>query len=164
MPESGFFVHELAMNILTKELHLSDEEKSIKHNIEKLIQQLKQLEDDLKQRHSDLLQDSFDHFAEVRRKIDLHREELKDKIDKIALKMIDQVTKRDKAYNLQIEESLLDVIRIEFEKSMKICANELRKPNLAVDAFRRLQNDHELKIREMQAKINEFDSLNSKIK
>ena len=38
----------------------------------------------------------IDHFKEVRRQIDIHRETLKAKIDEIALKIIDQINEREK--------------------------------------------------------------------
>ena len=99
VPQSGFPLNKMASNILAKDLHLSDEEKKLKDSIQAKIQQLEELWSDLKLKHSDLERISFDHFSEVRRQIDLQRENLKQKIDEIALKMIDQVNEREKEYN-----------------------------------------------------------------
>ncbi len=42
--------------------------------------------------------DVFDHFQELRFQIDEHREELKTRIDEIALAMIDQTKKSDESF------------------------------------------------------------------
>ena len=51
----------------------------------------------------------FEHFQEIRRLIDIHREQIKIKIDDLALAMIDQT----KVFESSFEKSL----RIKFEKA-----------------------------------------------
>ena len=76
VPSNRFPPHKMAANILTKELRLSDEEKKLKHVIQELTQQLEQLLPDFKQKHTELKRINFDHLTEVRRQIDLQREEI----------------------------------------------------------------------------------------
>ena len=89
----------MATEILAKDLHLSAKERTIKQATQYLIQQLEHLQTDLSRRHSDLERISFDHFSEIRRHIDIQREEL----DEIALKMIDRVNENEKDCNSKIK-------------------------------------------------------------
>jgi hypothetical protein len=50
--------------------------------------------------------DCFDHFQELRFKIDEHREQLKETIDKIALNMIEEIKKFQVVYLTSIAERL----------------------------------------------------------
>ena len=56
------------------------------------LQKFFEFYDVFSQNKSKLESDVFDHFHEMRFKIDQHREELKKRIDDIALGMIDRVT------------------------------------------------------------------------
>ena len=77
MPRRGFPSNERVANFLAKELHLSDEERSIKNAIQELIQKLEQLQYDVNLKQNDMELKSFDYFTEIRRQIDIQREELK---------------------------------------------------------------------------------------
>ena len=77
VPKSGFPSNESAINILANEQHLSEEEKAIKRDIQELIQKLEQLQNNVKLQQNDMEITSFDHFTEIRRQIDIQREELK---------------------------------------------------------------------------------------
>jgi predicted AlkP superfamily phosphohydrolase/phosphomutase len=57
-----------------------------------------QFYDEFIQNQAKLDSDVFNHFQEMRFQIDQHREEIKKKIDDIALAMIDQTTKNEKLY------------------------------------------------------------------
>ena len=164
VPSNGFPANKIVSNVLTNDLHLSDEEKTIKTAIQVLIQQLEQLQFDLKQKQSDLEQISFDHFTEVRRQIDLQREELKSKIDQIALKMISHINEKEKVYKFKSTQSLLAAQPVDIEESRRILLNEFRNPNLVLEEVKRLQNKHEQNIGEIRAILNEFDSIGIKIK
>ena len=76
-PINGFPPYTLAVELLDSDAHLNDEEKAIKRAITEMIQQLEKLQNGaiLKQSHVELT--SFDHFSEIRRQIDIQREELK---------------------------------------------------------------------------------------
>ena len=76
-PSNGFPAYTLAEKLLANDTHLSDEEKAIKRAIIEMIQQLEKLQNGaiLKQNHVEVT--SFDHFTEIRRQIDIQREELK---------------------------------------------------------------------------------------
>ena len=130
----------------------------------RLIQQLDRLQSYLKQKHADLKQISFDHFSEVRRQIDLQREDLKRKIDDIALKMIDLVKEKEKEYNAAVKHSLLAFMPVDIEESRRILKNEFRNSNLVIAEVQRMQYEHEQKIAEIRAILNESDSFDMKSK
>jgi hypothetical protein len=73
--------------LLEKEAHLSDEENVNKKMSKESLLKFYQLLDELRQDKTSLNADI--HFQEFRRKIYLQREELKLKINKIALTIID---------------------------------------------------------------------------
>ncbi len=68
----------------------------------------------------------FNHFADIRRKIDVQREELKQKIDSISMAMIDQTKVMEASYSSQCES-------FKFDKDLSGLDEELKKLN---DTFR----------------------------
>ena len=163
VPCNGFPLNKIVSSVLVNDFHLSDEEKKIKYAIRELTHKLERLLSDLKQKYSDLERISFDHFSEVRRQIDLQREELKNKIDQISLKMIDLVNEKEKAYKSTIQQSLVAAKSIDIEEIRRKFENEFRNPNLVIEEVQLLQHEHEQNISEIQARLNEFDSLGRKI-
>ena len=73
--------------------HLSGEEQKLKLELEETIRKFFEFYEEFVQNRTQLESDAFDHFQELRFKIDEHRERLKEKIDDIALKMIDATKK-----------------------------------------------------------------------
>ena len=164
VPENGFRSNDMATNILAKELHLSEEEKTIKNSIHEMIKKLEQLQYELKQKHTDLDRLNFDHFSEIRRKIDIQREELKAKIDEIGLKMIEQSKEIEKAYKSKMDKLLSDTNQINVQQSRQILAYEYRKPNLLIKDVQCLQAEHDLNIKETHSRIADLNSLSNEIK
>jgi hypothetical protein len=78
--------------------YLSREEISLKQKLEESIQNFFEFYDEFTLNRTKLESDVFDHFHEMRFKIDEHREELKKKIDDIALAMIDDTKKHEEIY------------------------------------------------------------------
>ena len=103
VPQSGFPLKKVASNILAKDLHLNEEEKKLKKSIQATIQQLEKLIIDL-QLKSLIISLKFDVI------MTLQRENLKQNVDEIALKTIDQVNEGEKYFN---SKSLLEATPIE---------------------------------------------------
>ena len=164
MPKQGFDANKMCSIILENEFHLSEEEKTIKHAIQDLIQKLEKLQEDLKRKHSDLEQSYFHHFSEIRRKIDLHREEIKAKIDEIALKMIDQVNQQEKVYTLKIKESQFVQTEVDVQQNRQIVTDEFRKFDLLIENVERLRDENEQTVNEFETRIKGIDSLTDEIK
>ena len=159
VPQRGFTPNLILSDLLASELHLSEEEKSIKRAIQDQILKLIQIQHDVKQTHIDMEITSFQHFTEIRRKIDLQREELKAKIDEIALKLVDQAKERENAYKLKLEQTISVIVEANMQNMSQILAQEFRNPVMLNEHAKRLQMEHEQHINEFQARINEYNLL-----
>ena len=82
--------------------------------------------DEFEERISILSVDIYDHFVEIQRKIELQREELKQKIDNISMAMIEKTKAMQASYNSQCES-------FKFDKDLSSLDEDLKKLN---DAFR----------------------------
>jgi hypothetical protein len=138
--------------------------KHSKISIQDLIDQLEQLQNEFSLKHADIELSSFDHFKEVRRQIDIHRETLKAKIDEIALKMIDQTNEREKEYKLKISNLVKERAKIDIDQSNEALINEFRKPNLVINEVKQLMVEHESTIKDFQSKILNMGNLIDEIK
>ena len=150
-------------NILTKELHLSMEEKTLRKTFQDMIEQLKQLQNEVYKKQADLEIINYDHFSEIRRQIDILREEMKKKIDDIFLKVIYRTKETEKAYKLRMHESFLKISDDEFKKSSQLFMDEFRRPNLILENVKRLMSEQELHILQLEAKLADFNALNTEI-
>ena len=164
VPQQGFESNTVMATKLSKLLHLSIEEKRIKHTIEGVISQIEQLTENLNRMHSDLEQNSFAHFAEIRRKIEIQRKSLNAKIDEIALKMIEQTNQKEKVYNAKLNKFFVEIAKHDIKKKSQALLNEFRNPSLVSDEVRRLQASHEIKITDLQFKVAQLNALNREIK
>ena len=74
---------------------MSAKEKSVKRSIEKLFLQLEHRQEQVNSSQAREEIRCHEHFSDTTRQIDIHREKLKEKIDDLALKMIDQTEELD---------------------------------------------------------------------
>ncbi len=97
--------------LIESQSYLSREERSLKHELEDKIRKFFQFYvDDFVQTREKIDSVVFEYFQEMRNQIDEHREKLKEKIDEIALAMIDRTNK--------CQEKQLDSIKVKlFENS-----------------------------------------------
>ena len=133
VPRSGFEANSALANLLANESHLNDEEKSIKCAIQGLIKQLEQLQGSINLKRDEMELANCNHFIEIRRQIDIQREELKAKIDEIALKLIAQVKERENAYNRQIKQTISGIVELDIHQMRQTLALEFRKSNLLIE-------------------------------
>ncbi len=82
---------------------------------------------------------------EIRLKIDQHREELKKRIDEIALEMIDETKKYQEKYLKELKErfSLFDETQSVEDKLNEI-EETFRNPNLLIEAIKEMKNKKSL--------------------
>jgi hypothetical protein len=125
--------------LLDLNLHLSEKHKNAKilnEKLEKLINDINCVK-----HQPDLF--IYDYFAELRRKIDLHREKLKYEIDQISMEMIEKLKILEKECNSNLRENI-DLIN----DARKIQTNEL-----IIDELR-IPNLNEKKLNDLCEKIN----------
>jgi hypothetical protein len=151
-------------NLLESQSYLSGEELSLKQELEVSIQKFYQFYDKLIQNKSKLESDVNNHFQEMRFQIDQHREELKKKIDDIALAMIDQTTKNEELY---LKNQTLNSCSFDDCKSLQIKLSELeetfRHPNLLVETIREMLQTQEESLNSIQFKLNEMNEVKDKL-
>jgi anion-transporting ArsA/GET3 family ATPase len=124
---------------------------SLKQDLEASIRKFFEFYDEFSQNKSKLASDVFDHFQEIRFKIDEHRERLKEKIDEFALAMIDEIKKHEVLLSKNIKEkfSLLNESQSLGNKLNEI-EDTFRDPNLKIESIREMQQIQEESISVIQ--------------
>jgi hypothetical protein len=110
------------------------------------------------QNKSKLESDIFEHFQELRFQIDEHREMLKEKIDEIASKMIDDSKKNEAMYLRNIKEDLFQTQSFEsLENELNGIEDTFRNPNLLIETIKEMQQKQEESLNEIQSKLTEMN-------
>ena len=124
--ENKFKSNKTLKKLIESQSHLSVEEISLKKKLEDSIRKFFQFYDEFDQNKAKIQSQVFDHFQEMRFQIDEHREELKKKIDDIALEMIDQTKKNEEIYLKNLKETLLEGFSsLDESKSLEDTLNEI---------------------------------------
>jgi hypothetical protein len=152
-------------SLIESHSYSSREEISLKHELEQSIRQFFEFYDEFIQNKNKIESDVFDHFQEMRFKIDEHREELKKRIDDIALGMIDQTKIYEETYLKELKEHFSS-----FDTTQSL-ANELnqkeetfRNPNLLIETIEDMQQKQEESLNGIQSKLNEMNQVKDKLK
>ena len=137
--------------LIESESYLTEKELSLKHEIEISIRKFFEFYDEFNQKKTQLESDVFEHFREMRFKIDEHREELKKRIDDIALAMIDETKKHQEKYLRDLKERLSS---FDHCKSLEHDLNEIeetfRHPNLLIETIKEMQKIQAESLRDIQ--------------
>ena len=80
---------EFLKQMLNDQIYFNEEEKHLKQKIEESIKHFYEMDENSISSKTQLDLDCHNHFQEVRRQLDMHREKLKEKIDGIYLEMIE---------------------------------------------------------------------------
>jgi hypothetical protein len=140
--------------------HLSKDEKSLKHELEVSIGKFFEFYDEYVQNRNKSESDIFNHFQELRSQIDQHREELKKRIDDIALAMIDQTKKYEKVYLNDLKEKFSSFDDSQsLENEMNEIEELFRNPNLVIKSITELQQKQEDSLKDIQLKLNEMSKI-----
>ena len=105
----------------------------------------------------------YDHFAEIRRKIDIHREEMKAKLDDIALKMIERTVVHEGKYMQKIRENAAKKVQVDIVHEEKNLLEEFRKPSLDLNDVKRMHVEQETNIQNMQKIMCVFRNLQAEM-
>ena len=155
-------------NLLSQGVHLSDEEKALKQQIEQEIDEFYKLCDELREKNALIEVEVYDHFVEVRRKIDIRREETKSRIDDIYMEMIDLAKQVEAQYmdhlKKQVNKALVRSGHDSLEKENEQLDEKFRDPNLLVDSVKAMKKKHEEDIAELKAKLKEFEGIKEVVK
>ena len=149
--------------ILEADGHLSPEEKKVKSEIQKLLNQLQQHYDQLQKEQIAFELGSHDYFAEIKRQIDIQREELKEKIDTIYLAMISQVEKHETFYNQKLEENRC-FKEFNVDRETKNFEDEFRKMDLTIERMNQVQTNYEVDVKALQNKMTNLQFVSNQMK
>jgi hypothetical protein len=152
-----------SIKILKKQLddhvYFSDEEISLKKQIEDSIRQFFQMYEQFTLKKTTLDLDVHNHFTEIRFQLDEHREKLKQKIDDIYMEMIDKTKAFEATYLKSLEDNLNASLKSfetkSLEQTLKETEESFRNPNLLIESIREIQLKQEEAIAELKSKLNE---------
>jgi hypothetical protein len=147
------FTHDLLDDCLFKQFlddfdFLSLDEKTLKTKIESCLSKYFQLYDEFELRKSNLTTQSYNHFQELRRQIDLHREEempkvfhasIMNKIDEVSLAMIERVNECEAAFLVSLNENMNFTLDKSHDQELKELNETFRDPNISMDTIKQIQ-------------------------
>jgi len=158
--ENQFKANRIFNKLLDNQSYLSKDEMSLKRKIEETIEKFFQFYDQIVQNRNNLESDLFDHFQEIRFQIDEHREEVKKRIDDIALAMIDRTKKNEEIYLKNLKERFSS---FDHGKSLEHELNEIeetfRDPNLLIQTIQDMQCKQEESLKYIELKLNEMNQV-----
>ena len=146
--------------------YLSEEEINLKKNLEESIRKFFGFYDEFILNKSKVDTDVFNHFQELRFQIDEHRERLKEKIDDVALEMIEQTKKCEAEYLKSLKENLLSSFgdSKSLDKDLEEIEEYFRNPNLLIQSIKEMQQRQEESLKEIQSKLNEINQVKVDLK
>jgi len=160
-----FKSNETLSKLIESQSYLSDEETSLKRELEVSLQKFFEFYDKFSQNRTQLDSGVFDHFQEMRFKIDQHREELKKRIDDIALAMIDETNKCQEKYFRDLKESfsLFDETQ-SLEDKLNEIEETFRNPHLLIQSIKEMQQKQVESLSDIQSKLNEINQVKDILK
>jgi hypothetical protein len=162
---NDFKSNEALAQIIERQSHLSDEELSLKQQLEISIKKFFDYYDEFTLNRTKLESDVYNHFHEMRFQVDEHREELKKKIDDIALVMIDKIKKHEETYLNDLKEhfSSFDLTQ-SLEHELNQIEESFRQPNLLIQTIRAMQRKQEESLNDIQFRLYEMTKVNDHLK
>jgi hypothetical protein len=145
--------------------YLSEEEISLKNELKESMQKFFEFYDEFNQKKTQLDSDVFDHFQEMRFKIDEQREELKKRIDDIALAMIDETKKYEAIYLRDLKEKLSSFDHCKsLDHDLNGIEDTFRCPNILIETIKEMQKRQAESLNEIQLKLNEMNQVKDNLK
>ena len=113
--------------------------------------------------------DCHNHFQEVRRQLDIHREKLKEKVDDIYLEMIEKTKEFEATFLKSLNEKLKTPFKymetkLTIEDELKIIDEKFRNPNLLIKSIKEIHLKQQEAIETIQSKLNEMNKLRDYLK
>ena len=142
--------------IIEANLHLSGKQKSTKQSVAKILLDFDALLEKFKSSQENFEINISKHFDDIRNKIDLQREELKKKIDDIALAMIDQTKEKEKTLLKELNRANSDILNTGVEDEVKRLLEEFRNPNMILENVKSSIEKQQSTIDQIKANIKDF--------
>lgn len=150
--------------IIEKDGHLSEEEKALKKVIEEIPVEYERIVEEIKTKESEFELIRFEHFADLRRSIDLRRENLKFAIDKIAEEMIEEAKLLEESYKRKIaENNKIKYEKEDIENENKNLTKLFRNPTVLLSSIEKGKAKLELKLKDVVEKHQKFQELKEEL-
>ena len=162
--EKEFKSNRIVSNLLAKEIYLSDEEKALKSALEAKLKVFYDRVEQLELNKNVSIMKNHNHFQEIRRKLDLQREELKEKIDKIYFEMIDKTIEKENSYASRIERLNYKGEVQTIEREIQNVSETFRNLNVSLYSIKRMIGERNAAISEIVSKLSQFDDITKCLK
>ncbi len=160
-----FKSNESLTQLIENQSNLNAEEFSLKHDLEMSMRKFFELYDEYVRNRNKIDSDVFDHFQELRFQIDDQREELKKRIDDIALAMINQEKKSEESLLKTLKENDLETQTFEsLEHELNEIEQTFRDPSLLIEAIQAIQSRQEESLKDNQLKLNQMYKVKDDLK
>jgi hypothetical protein len=160
LKDNHFKSNEAYTKLLENQTYLSADEISLKHELEVSIRKFFEFYETFAQNKTKLEMDVFNHFHELRFQIDEQREELKKRIDDIALAMIDETKKYEATFLKNIKENFSSFDETKsIENDLNEIEEKFRDPNLLITTIKEMQQKQEESLNEIQLKLNQINQV-----
>jgi hypothetical protein len=156
-----FKSNEAISKLIDSHSYLNETEIKLKRELEVSIKKFFEFYDEFTQNRTQLDLYVYNHLQEMRFKIDQHREELKKRIDDIALGMIDETNKCQEKYLRDLKESfsLFDETQ-SLEDQLMYIEDTFRNPNLLIQSIKEMQQKQDESLKAIQIKLNQMAKIN----
>ena len=158
IPKEGFKEDFKVKTQLKRDAFLNIEEKRLKKHLEKCLKDLSTMVKSINLAVTVFPVTQYDHFANVRREIDLRRENLIRQINDLSDDLILQVKEAEKEFKLNVENTMDFSTDVDFnlDKEKESLAEFFRSSNLNIESVHRLKRENDAKLSELQAKLDRF--------
>ena len=116
IPAQGFFKCKAIADLINQNSHLTEDQKKIKDMLQSFQETIKKLNGFTADPSNYL----YDYIAELKRLVDLQREEFKKQVDDISLKIIEQIDKLYKEVKESLEKLDKSEMKVDFDKFNKV--------------------------------------------
>jgi hypothetical protein len=159
--------------LVNESVSLIEQIKNLKHKTQNILIELCRLQDIFLESQCGLEFYCYQHFDEIKRQIDLYREELKekcndeetiDKIDTISLEMIDRVKAFVLEYSKSIHTFKQEVAYLTLIQEMDILDEKFRDTHLQKSTALAIKFEHDLRIFDVKQKLEAIDQVRVHLK
>ena len=143
-------------SILEMELYLTEREKKLKLELNKMLNDLHEATSEFNLRSTVLSVLSYDHFANVRREVDIKRETSIEKIHQLSDDFIKKIKLAEEEFKKSIDAKASSSLDLNLESEKQHLNECFRNPVLTLDALENLKRESESKLKERQLHLTSF--------
>ena len=160
-----FRANKFIKQLIDNKVYLSDEEICLKKKLDEAIKVFYETYENFIVNKNKLDLECHNHFQEIRRSLDIHREKLKESIDEIYLEMVERTKTFESCYLKSQDEKLTSTLKTYETKSVEMELNEidekLRDANIPIESLIKMQVNT---LEDIKLKLNEMSQVKEHLK